>query len=225
MRAVELFTTAYNEEYLLPGMINFYKERIPGIIINIYDNESTDRTAEIALDMGCRVKPWYTGGQVRDDLLLDFKNNIWKGTNAPLVIVCDVDEWVDFRINPQGSLDARHKDSYFRSEGYNMVSEKMGVRYTMEDKVCVFPPNIKEVNYGPGAHTARPFGYESSYHPKLYHMKYTMPIDMVVERYRVNAERLSKYNKDNGLGFHYTFDEATIRKEYAEHLLTAQLVQ
>lgn len=226
----ELFTIAYNEEYLLPRMIDFYRERIPDIIINVYDNGSTDRTREIVLEKGCNLHYWDTGGEVRDDLLMEFKNNVWKGSKANWIIVVDVDEWVD--------LDGPFMDKqwnttrclYWKCKGYNMVSDTMGRRFPMEDKICVFSSRMTDINYGPGAHSAIPQGpnvqgpqFEGEW-PKLYHMKYTMPIEMVIARYKDNAARLSAFNRQHGLGFHYTFDEETIRKEYAETLLEAEEV-
>lgn len=213
----ELFVTAYNEEFLLPKMIDFYRARIPDIIINVYDNRSTDRTAAIAREMGCIVHDWDTNGEIRDDLLLEWKNNVWKTSKATWIIVIDMDEWVNvwpwMLITP---------NTYYCCEGYNMVTKTRGLRYPMEDKLCVFPASMKETNYGPGAHTSNTvtegkLSY-STHHPILYHMKYAFGVERVIERYKECALRLSQFNKDTGYGFHYTFDEAKIREEYEYHL-------
>lgn len=209
---IELFTTSWNEEFMLPRMVDFYRARIPDIIIHVYDNHSTDNTVQIAKEMGCHVHSWDTNGEIRDDLLLEFKNNIWKNSKADWVIVCDVDEWVDFKPDwvPE-SMD------WFRSEGYNMVNEQQGMRYHLQDKVCVFRPKIGEVRYSPGAHTASPQGTKANWSPVLYHMKYAFGVERVIEQYKHYVQRLSQFNKDKGYGFHYAFNEQQIREEYDFH--------
>lgn len=223
---IELFCAAYNEEWMLPRMVDFYRFQDPSIIIHVYDNGSTDRTREIAEEKGCFVHHWDTGDEIRDDLLVHFKNTVWKGSKADKVIVCDVDEWVEIPYAAKMKNSAVSGNNwYYTCEGYNMVSGNRGTRYPLEDKVCIFNPKIQSINYSYGAHTARVDGDESPIRPRLFHMKYAMPIEMVIERYKQNAKRLSQFNKDNGLGFHYTFDEDTIRKEYAELLLTSEILR
>lgn len=212
---VELYCIVRNEQEILPLMVEFYRKRIPGIKFNIFDNFSSDNTKKISLELGCVVQDFDTDGEIRDDLLLEFKNNIWKQSKADLVIVIDCDEWVDFDISMY------QEGVWYRSTGYNMVSGSMGAYYPMQDKVCVFDPKINEVNYAPGAHLARPGGYMHPYSPNLYHMKYAWGSDKVITRYKECAPRLSKFNKETGYGYHYTFDENTIKREYLDFKLRA----
>lgn len=63
----ELFTQAFNEEYLLPYMVDFYKSKIgDNIIFNLFDNGSTDKTVEIAKNLGFKIHKVVTNGELRD---------------------------------------------------------------------------------------------------------------------------------------------------------------
>jgi glycosyltransferase involved in cell wall biosynthesis len=216
MPTVELFTMAYNEEWMLPKMVEFYRSRVPDIVINVYDNGSTDRTVEVAKDLGCLVHYWDTNGEIRDDKLVEFKNTVWKGSNAKFVVVCDVDEWVEIK-------DWYLSGGWIQSEGYDMIDDQNGVRNPLYDKICVFSPEIQDINYTLGAHGAQPGGHNPNRGSVvLRHMKYSMPVDMLVARYKHFATRLSDWNKFTGAGFHYAFDEETIRRQYAEVTLQAK---
>ena len=59
------------------------------IVFNIYDNDSTDYTVKIASALGCNILHYDTKGEIRDDLLVQFKNNIWKESDADFVIIID----------------------------------------------------------------------------------------------------------------------------------------
>ena len=50
---IACYTITYNEELMLPHFIKHYKQFCDKIVV--YDNMSTDRTKEIALDNGCEV--------------------------------------------------------------------------------------------------------------------------------------------------------------------------
>ncbi len=218
---IELFVPTFNEEWMLPKMVDFYRKRIKNLVINVYDNGSTDNTVEVAKQLGCIVHYRDTGGQIDDSALANWKSTVWRDSKALWVIVCDTDEWVNVH---ESWLEVQLVRGYdlIPTEGYNMIDEKNGVPNPMHCKTCVFRPTI-QLTYGIGAHTANASlcnPYPNRVH--LYHMKYVMPIEMVIERYKNNALRLSEVNKRHGWGFHYTFDEETIRREYAETLLQAK---
>jgi glycosyltransferase involved in cell wall biosynthesis len=212
----ELFCPVYNEEYLLPYTVDFYRKKLgkDNIIFNFYDNGSTDKTVEVAKKLGCNVGVYETGGQVRDDLLMQFKNTIWKKSTADFVIVIDCDEWVD--IIPELLIGKTIQGSI----GYNMIGDgtetpdnmTMGIRHTPEDKTCVFSPFfIKEVNYTAGAHQCNPVGDARwAEAVKLYHIKF-VSADYVIQKYAESKQRLSDINKKYGWGFQYTQTQASIR--------------
>lgn len=220
----ELFVPVYNEQYLLPYMIKHYQNCVgkDNIRFNIFDNGSNDDTVKIALQEGCHVGVYETGGQVRDDLLMLFKNSIWKNSIADFVIVIDCDEFID--IDPK-QLQGH---TIMKAEGWNMISDGShnpqtvteGSRHTPEDKVCVFnPQRIIDINYTPGAHGCHPIG-TIDWAPvrKLYHMC-ALSEDQMVNKYRSSNNRLSELNKRNGWGNHYSQSEESVRTMHRNSLI------
>ena len=213
---IDIYSMVYNEESLFPEYLKFYRSRFPFAEFHIYDNGSTDNTGYIASTEGCWMSEIDTGGEIRDDILLDFKNNYWKKSRADWVIVCDIDEWVD--IHPFQLMEGI---SHFVSEGYDMVGgpdTEYGVRNPMYDKVNVFNPRlIKDINYSVGAHLANPKGKinPSLFKPKMYHMRYPDK-ETVVKRYQELESRQSKLNKENGFGIQYSSTEEQIDKLFVE---------
>jgi len=63
---------------MLPFMIKWYRERFPNCLIIVYDNESTDRSVQIALENNCKVISYSTNNQLSDSKYLEIKNNCWK---------------------------------------------------------------------------------------------------------------------------------------------------
>jgi len=216
----ELFCPVYNEEFILPYTIEFYQNKLgkDNVIFNFYDNSSTDRTVEIAKLLGCNVHVYETGGEIRDDLLLEFKNTVWKNSSSDFVIVIDCDEWLD--IDPNKLVNK----TILGSIGYNMVGDGTeapnklthGVRHEPQDKVCVFSPiQITNINYTVGAHQCSPEGnvvWATSVN--LYHMK-LLSADYVVKKYAESKSRLSDINKKYKWGVHYTQSEESIRNMQA----------
>jgi hypothetical protein len=89
---VHVYAMSWNEERFLPYFLRHYAfaERI-----TIFDNMSDDRSLEIIGGFGnAVVEPLDTGGELRDTVLRDVKNNGWKKSRgqADWVICVDVDE-------------------------------------------------------------------------------------------------------------------------------------
>lgn len=218
----ELFTQAINEEYLLPYMHEFYSKITGGnIIFNLYDNNSTDNTVEIAKNLGFNIFKAKSNGELRDDLLLHFKNNVWKNSKADFVIVCDVDEWINIPSDISNY-------TIIKSEGWNMVGDgeqtpaqiDKGVYSFYYDKTCVFSPkHIQEINYTIGGHTCNPVGNLVYYpiNPKLYHMKFISQ-EFLLKKYDLIKRSLSDINKMYGWSRHYLVSEQEIINEYREIL-------
>jgi glycosyltransferase involved in cell wall biosynthesis len=220
----ELFTQAYNEEYLLPYMVDFYKSKVGNnITFNLFDNGSTDKTVEVAKNLGFKIHKVITNGELRDDLLLSFKNNCWKQSDADYVIVCDVDEWIDIPSDLSNI-------TIIKAEGWNMVGDGSqtpdlitnGVKSFYYDKTCVFSPkDIQEINYTIGGHTCHPIGnLKYSKIVKLYHMKF-LSEDFLIKKYRLIKASLSQINLMNGWSRHYLVSDNEVSKEYYELLNTS----
>jgi hypothetical protein len=223
MSKVHVYTIAYNEEVMLPQFIKYYRERFPNCKITVFDNESTDKTFDIAKENNCQIIVWPSNNTIRDDMYLHIKNNCWRNSEAEWVIVVDCDEFVDISEESLKNPDF----NIIKAEGFDMMGNSLdieqidsGVRSPGYDKICVFKKDtIEEINYFPGAHNADIVAKEElvfNEEPiKLFHFKW-LTYDYVIERYKLFANRLSDINKKNGWGIHYTFDE-NVQKEYYQN--------
>ena len=223
-----IYVITFQEEFMLPFFIKWYRERFPDCKIVIYDNYSTDKTEEIALSNGCEVIKYDTKGELSDKTYLEIKNNCWKNAGTDWVLVADTDELLDIR--PE---DLNTDQTLFKSKGYNMcnVEElsnvldiKHGIEAEQYDKVLCFNKRyIKEINYSPGCHNCSPVGdvIYTSKRPKLLHMKFINE-DYLVERYKMFKNRMSEENIKKGWGVQYTNTEEIIRRDYNNHLKIAK---
>jgi hypothetical protein len=125
---VAVFTLTRNEEAILPFFLKHYGEFADEIII--YDNDSTDRTVEIATAWPrTRVCRYSTGGATDDIKHRDLKNTIWKTVVPGWKIVVDCDEFI-WGVNAQGKLNVREQLGHYSAknvfvpllESWEMVS-------------------------------------------------------------------------------------------------------
>jgi glycosyltransferase involved in cell wall biosynthesis len=221
---ITVYTIAFNEEVFIQFMIDHYRSRFKDCNIVVYDNESTDKTREIALNNNCQVISYSTGDKISDSKYLQIKNNCWKQAETDWVLVCDMDELLD--LNEKDLVKEESlKTSIIRSEAYNMVNMnddydlaniKHGSRCSPYDKYyCFNKTMISEIRYEPGCHNAKPIGNiklsQDCY--KLYHYKCINP-DFQVARYKLYESRLSEENKKNRWGEHYLNAEEQIRNGF-----------
>lgn len=216
---------AYREDVFLQYMIDHYRNRFTDCHIVLYDNESPDKTREIALANNCEVLDFKTGGKIDDFKIRDLKNNCWKNAKTDWVLVCDVDELLN--INAQElANEEKLGTTVIRSEGWNMVNMennydfaniKHGTRVPQYDKSYLFNKKfISNINYHCGGHNASPVGAikHSAAPYKLWHYKCINP-DYLVERFRWTAERLSDANKKANMGTYWLeSSEEKIRAGY-----------
>lgn len=219
---IHIYMIAYNEDVILQYTIDHYRERFPTAKFTIYDNESTDKTKEIALQNGCEVVNWPTNNQVNEYKITELKNNCWKNATTDWVLVCDPDELLD--INEQQLKEEETKGfTVIKSEGWNMVNMKdnydlanikHGTRVSQYDKAYLFNKKfINAINYSHGCHSCSPSGLfkKSDTAYKLYHYKCINP-DYLVQRFKWTAARLSDANKKAGMGSYWLeANEANIK--------------
>ena len=227
---ITIYTITYNEEFMLPFFIKWYRNIFPDCKIVVYDNYSTDNTVQIAKDNNCEVIQYDTNNQLSDSKYLEIKNNCWKNAETDWVIVCDADELLD--IKPE---DLNTDQTLFKSKGYNMCNVdnisnildiKHGIAAVQYDKVICFNKKyIKQINYTPGCHSCNPKGdvIYTLKRPKLLHMKF-MNEDLLVEKYKSYASRLSEENIKNSWGYHYASKEQEIRESFKNHLKASKLI-
>jgi hypothetical protein len=191
----------------------------------VYDNESTDGTKNICLNTpNLTYIPYYTGNKLSDSTYLKIKNNAWKHAETDWVIVCDADEFLEVNQRNIEEFD-NFEDRLVQGYGYNMCNVegledvtqiKHGVRATQYDKTLLFNRKyIKEINYSAGCHSCEPIGdvSKSVISFPLYHMKF-IDVDLLVNKYKSYASRLSDENKQMRWGYHYEQAEQEIRDSY-----------
>jgi glycosyltransferase involved in cell wall biosynthesis len=224
---ITIFTIAFNEEFFIKYMIDHYRERFPGCRVVVYDNYSTDNTVAIATENGAEVILYDTNNRLDDNKYLEIKNNCWKDATTDWILVCDVDELLNItaeNLKFEESIGA----TIIKSEGYNMVNMsdnydisqiEHGSRFPSYDKYYLFNKSkLKEINYTHGCHIAYPVGdiklSDESY--LLYHYKYINK-SLILERYKLYANRLSDENLKHGWGGHYASKEQEIYEDWNYH--------
>src|SRR2546423_4184198 len=160
---IHVYTICWNEEDLLPFFFKHYERFVDKIIA--YDNMSSDKTPDILESHPlCERRTFDSGEEVRDDLLLELKNNAWKESRgkADWVIVCDVDEFI-FHPDLVAYLSSCKERGVTipQPTGFNMVSDQWPepdkqiweqIRDGRPDlffsKKAVFDPNaVIDINY------------------------------------------------------------------------------
>jgi glycosyltransferase involved in cell wall biosynthesis len=224
---ITVYAVAYNESHIIKFMIDHYRHRFPKCKIIVYDNYSSDNTAQIAKDNGAEIIKFQTGNTFSDSKHLEIKNNCWKESSTDWVLMCDTDEMLD--ISEEQLIEEEKLNStIITSDGCNMVNMednfdlsniKFGSKFELYSKQYLFNKKfIKEINYAPGCHTSNPIGtikYSSKSYLAL-HYALINP-DFMVARYKQNAARMSKENIKNGWGAHYFLSEEEIRKNFQTH--------
>ncbi len=161
---ISLFTTTHNNESTIKDFVAFYRDRVPEISITIYDQNSYDKTIEIAKELNCTIKHFYDFYTSMDI----FKNECWKYIPTECVVLCEIDEYIEL------SPDLFKNCSLVKTKGYdvesltNLNEEK---RNTDLDKFCIFDPAvIKYMNYE--GNSCNPQGYikVGEKQPNLYHL-------------------------------------------------------
>lgn len=220
----EVFSLCYNEEFILPKFIHHYREYFDNPRITFFDNGSTDRSREIIQDMGCILKTYDTGGQLRDDAYLKIKNNAWKGSKADFVIVCDCDEFLEI------PFEIDQKVTIINTKGYHMIGDlnsRMGVYDEKFCKhVCFSPKHIQEINYTPGCHSCKPVGNISGSKKQalLLHRKYISE-EHVYNKHKEYEKRLSEFNKKYEFGKEYNgVTMESVTEKFEELRKNAKLV-
>jgi glycosyltransferase involved in cell wall biosynthesis len=231
---ITIYTIAFNEELMLPFFIAHYRKMFPGCKIVVYDNESTDKTVEIAHFHGCEVVTYCTNNQLSDRKYLDIKNKCWKDAQTNWVLIADVDEFCHIS-QEQLQKEQDECTTVINFLGFNMVNHannfdvnsiNKGVRAPSYDKIYLFDKDfIDNITYGWGAHSAQLEG-DAIFSEKKYicrHYKYINP-DYMVTRHGMFAKRLSKENLEKGYGGHYLYSPEEIKKEFYNARIQSSVV-
>jgi glycosyltransferase involved in cell wall biosynthesis len=225
---ITIHTVTYNEELLMQLMVDHYRARFPNCHIVVYDNQSTDRTVEIAKANGCEIRHYDSGGQVNDQMLWETKNTCWKNAKTDWVLVCDLDEMLDITEQQLIEEDAQGVTK-IKCECYHMVNmednlDVRGIthgardpRDTVYDKDLLFNKKFVDINYiNNDCHFTNSKGTIKNSKPyKMFHYKYVNP-DLFVNKQKISASRLSEINRKNGWGAQCLRDEGNLRNEFQQ---------
>jgi len=238
MSVIHYYSICWNEEKILPYVLNYYSPFCEKMVI--IDNESDDNSPGIIKSYSnAEVRSYSSNGEIRDDIYIEIKNNIWKESRgkADWVIVCDTDEIL---YHPQllSKLDELKAKgiSIIRPHGFDMYSENYPQNSLLEitngikdnrhlGKCIIFNPNlIEEINYKTGCHKCYPTGQIKFYKKddmKLLHYK-CLELEFLINRFEILRERLSIYNIENKFGKHYFTDKESIKEKYFKnHIIFA----
>ena len=184
-QVIWVYALCYNESHFVKNFLVAYKDA-DKIIIN--DNMSTDNSVELLKeDPRVEVRSYDSGGKIRDDIYIEFKNNVWKEARgkADWVIVVDFDEVftraVELEDGALFDLDLiepyENGFNIIKPYGYNMIApeaelytdvhphehaNKGAYHVPQEKMVCFRPDQISEINFGAGAHLASPLDMNGS---------------------------------------------------------------
>lgn len=237
MCIIHYYSLCWNEEKILPFVMDYYSSFCTKLLI--IDNESDDHSVSIIESyQNAQVRSYSSKQEIRDDLYLEIKNNVWKESRgkADWVIVCDTDE-ILYHPNLKEELEKISTEGYtiIKPFGFDMYSKSfpnkslLEIRNGIDDfrhlsKCIIFDPNlIEEINFKAGCHKCYPKGKVKIYsNPnfKLLHYK-NLNLDFLLLRNRRFKERLSRFNIDNKLGKHYLFDEQKITSKFENNLARA----
>ena len=204
-------------------MLDYYSGFCQKIVI--YDNESDDNSPLIIKSyLNSEVRTYLSNCEIRDDLYVNIKNNVWKESRgkADWVIVCDTDEilYHPHIMEKLDELKARGV-TIIKPYGYDMYSETLPqksifeIKHGIQDnrhfgKCIIFDPNlIEEINFNPGCHKCKPKGKVKLYNSndiKLLHYKH-LNLEYLLDRYDSFRKRLSKQNIENRQGKQYLIEK------------------
>jgi len=226
-----VYLMCYNEERIISFTVNYYKRQFPNCKIVICDNESSDKSVDIAKSLGCEIHSYNTNGAFSEETLVKTRNTIWKTATTPWVIVCDMDELLTANqkdIEKEESLGT----TILKTKGYEIYGDSQkedlsDIKDRLDKivkgeystyyckKICFNRIKIRDINFGAGSHSAEPQG-DIKYSEKeylLYHYK-----KLGYNYYKYTHDRVYarvKYSRDNkiAVGTHYTNDENKMRTE------------
>ena len=211
-KSVEIFGIFWNEENIIQDFIDWYRNKLPNSKITIIDNESDDKTVEIAKKNGCNIISYSTNGFMDEQTLMGLRNNIWRNSDSEWIIIVDSDEYVDIDHETLNNADW----NVAKCIGYEMFGEGesiddliYGCSSDGYSKSAVFNKNeVEDMNFGAGSHTENPKPKNnkvikfSDKRPKLYHTKWRS-WENGINRAHILSKRRSEHSKRMGWNFHY----------------------
>lgn len=223
---IEIYAPCHQEARILPYFMRHYNQY--GQVF-LFEGDSTDDSRKIAQDLGAIVLDLDTGGQTRDDILMDLRNNCWKQSKADWVMVVDCDEFI-YHPNfveylstiPETIVLPRTfemiADVFPTTQG--QIYEEVQYGFETTSKMYLFKPGkVKNMAFGAGSHSAQPEGevyINRTSEIIAMHMRH-LSVERVLRRNAHYATRMSEVNKKNGWGWHVTMPEDDVRRYFNEN--------
>lgn len=95
MDKIAVLIPCYNEEYTIGAVIDDWKQHMPEAVIYVYDNNSTDQTAEIARQAGAIVRNEYQQGKG------NVIRRMFREIDAECYIIIDGDDTYPAKFGPE----------------------------------------------------------------------------------------------------------------------------
>lgn len=234
---IHVYTVCWNEEKILPYFLEHYSRFADRIVV--YDNMSTDRSAEIVrAHPAAELRLFDTGDRFDDKANLHIKNTAYRESAgiADFVIAVDTDELV-YHPDIKALLAAYREEGVTlpKMTGFEMISLsfprrpgsiigqiRLGRENPFYNKRCIFSPEL-EMNFLPGCHVCTPEGVVRESRAadlKLLHFHYVGLLKTVV-RHKVCKKRLSRFNIDTKAGYQYTWGSLKIIARFLVYRVNA----
>jgi glycosyltransferase involved in cell wall biosynthesis len=229
-----IYMLCYNEELLLPFTLDYYSRFAERIFV--YDNMSTDSSLEICKRyQNVTVIPFDTGGLLNDRAYLKIKNNVWKAArkHARYVAVIDADEIIYHKDGLDVLLDRAYdagaaiikQPIAYAVYSANITDPAGDISLSGNNqsllcgaygaKISLFSPELRSINYLPGAHQLSPKGRNlSQYEGGIwFHYSHVFGAEMMAKKYQDRVLRLSPENRRKEWGVHYALSYEDIVKQ------------
>ncbi|HJQ61110.1 MAG TPA: glycosyltransferase family 2 protein [Vineibacter sp.] len=136
-KSIAVLLPCYNEQASIAAVIESFRRALPGAAIYVYDNNSTDRTAAIAMAAGAVVRrePFQGKGYVVRRMFADIEADIYvladgdltydasaAGRLVEALVRENVDMVVGSRVGPDGAFPRGHR---FGNRFFNLVVARL----------------------------------------------------------------------------------------------------
>jgi glycosyltransferase involved in cell wall biosynthesis len=232
---VNVFLLCHNEEAIIRQTIEHYQRNLKDPIITILDNESTDNSANIAREMGCRIFSVQSNGIMNEFIQTEMKNGsgTWKSLEKGWVIIADMDEWLQV-TQKQLLIEECKGTTVLSVQGYNMMSDSestlladvdlsnitFGYRYSREDKnICFLLPFVDKMNFDCGAHNCSPTGTKIKFSETPYILKHMawLGLPYFLMKMEQRRQRATIMSEQYGLNKHYYQSDEHFVREFREN--------
>jgi glycosyltransferase involved in cell wall biosynthesis len=241
---IKVVTVCKNEERIMPFFIKNYEPWVDEILV--IDRYSTDKSVEIALDLGkgkTKIQTWSkdTGHYLDDIVLQEIRNTAWKdgAENFDWMVVCDNDELLYHPKMYDTLLDFNKRGITIPNVvGYDMASMdfpdcnlpivdqiKTGIRSRNYTKNIIFnPKKISSMGWSEGSHNSAPVGeiiYPKYGDDVLKLLHYSrLSYSYYINKAKIRHSKLSENNIRYNMGHHYKeiieWSEETYVQEYSK---------